>query len=338
MRNINKTTIFTTALYAFEAVCLSCIILLSYSQVKREWVSILPMQDLPFFKELLTMFFVLMLVAMLWLATDRFTYLLGCFIRYKQQGLKNIHGESTDFITFLGQTLLVGSLSISSLFLSLHFTTSGASAHLSQEITKEIATINFSEISNKFQAKETEIETKYQILKDIEQKKYNRMVSYKSVELAQQAINDLEANKQKDLQDLRNQRDRELQEAQELQKRQKETLQEKKKVGDYVGLSFEFLAICCAIAIQVLQRPERSLQEVSEISTEISNEKTEISNEKDFEQLLAKYYNEVRAGKLKQYEVAKLLGVSPVKVSRLFKNMKKPNKANEYSIGDNFGW
>lgn len=336
-----RTLLFLTIISVFEIICLVCIMTLSYESVK-EWISVLPIANFPFLASLVNFIFVFFISAMIWLATDRTMYLLGVLARAKQSGLKDIWGESTDFIQYLGQTTLVMSLAIGVIVLSLHFSTTGAGMQLTKSLS-EISLETDNEISRKFQEKEREIINHYEHLKAKEEKKYNRLISYRSVELAQEAIADLERSKQKALQVLRNEKLSALKNAEQARQDLLEKTKAKKDSGKYVGISFEFLAVICAIAIQILARGKREIssneRNFNEISNEISNE-TFLKEKRKAE--ILQFYDKVGKGKLfkTQKELANHIGESEVYISRVFAEERERRaslngKSYTWSIGDN---
>lgn len=332
--SISRTSIFVASLYFFELLCLVCIMVVSYEAVHSEWISLLPIATFPVLASLVNIIFVVMMVLVLWLATDRTMFMLGVMARAKANGLRDIWGYETDFLQYLIQTVLIGSLALGAFFLSLHFSTSGASLQLVKSIPS-LQVQSVSEISAQFQAKEIAIMKYYDNLRELEEKKFNRVLSLKSVELAQEAIKRLEASKENAIQAIRNDKVSEIERAKKLKDSYDKSVVLKQNSGRLVGMSFEFLAVLCAVAIQIFSKPKKKEVAESAVKPEIAVVKREIAPEisgETIESRILQYYKSYKSGAIKQFEIANILNTSTTKVSRVFSDYEE--KVAVTNIGD----
>lgn len=322
---IGRTSIFVASLYFFEVLCLVCIMVVSYEAVNSEWISLLPIATFPVLASLVNIIFVVMMVLVLWLATDRTMFMLGVMARAKANGLRDIWGYETDFLQYLIQTVLIGSLAFGAFFLSLHFSTSGATLQLVKSIPSlQVQSIH--EISAQFQRKETAIMKYYDNLRELEEKKYNRVISLRSVEMAQEAIKRLETSKENAIQAIRNDKVSEIERVKNLKDSYDKTVISKQNSGKLVGMSFEFLAVLCAVAIQIFSKPKKKESSEIAVKPEISPIKPAISpaiSTQDIESLILQHYKNYKSGAIKQFEIAKMLNTSTTKVSRVFSDYEE---------------
>lgn len=317
----------TKILIYFLTAGLGTLLILSFLLSYQSVLDYVAEYDLGFLSYVFAFVIVATLVVSLALSTDKFLYLFGVLVRFpKTATLKNIFSLPTDPLTFAGQFLVLGLLCGLCVQASYTLSSKGMAKRQVKQIS-EIQNMDFTEISMKFQAKETEIKAYYD---ELISKVGEGKLSLQQVQAKEERKANLEKQKANELNDLAIQKAEETRQFNEMRAENKELKQEIKANSVGFGVFLELFIIALSACLQILN-PEIAPTLTANITqnTEISAQNGEIApqlHEISLEQKIVSYIPKLDNGDLTQVQLAAILGTSEAKVSRTLKTYRETMK------------